>query len=185
MRLISKKKAERILLRYAGWIEEVSKRYDVPSAAIKAILSQEMEMMDFGDLAADVVVRLGIFKKKDSSTGYAQIFGYVGLNAANFAVDRGIATYESLGIRCDHRLDPDCKEDVRLIWKLLHDDPMANIELATLNLLCAADEVIGRTDFETFTEHDMKMVFTRYNSKSLNITSYGEEAYKRYAGSLV
>ena len=74
---------------------------------------------DHMDVAADLAVRLGIFPKKDSSTGYAQIFGYVGMNAANFAVDQGLSTYESLGIETDHRLDPANEDDVRLVWKLL------------------------------------------------------------------
>ena len=136
--------------------------------------------------AADLVVLLRLPMKKDSSTGYGQIFGWVALNAANYALDHGLATYESLGIKSDHRLDPSQSKDVRQIWRMLHRNPYANIELATLNIVAAADEVLGRTDFENFSENDMKLVFSRYNANVSRITSYGERAfqlYRRFSGS--
>ena len=180
MRLYSSKKAERILTRYDGWIRIVSSRYGVPVEVIKAILFQEMTMIDLADIAADLVVKTNLFRKKDSSTGYAQIFGYVGLNALNFAVKRGLATYESVGISCVHRLDPNNPKDVRLVWKKLHSNPKANIEIATMNLLVAADEMTGRTDFSTFSDEELKLVLTRYNANVRHVTPYGERAYKKY-----
>ena len=180
IRLFSDKKARAVLERESDWIATVSQRYNVPKAAIKAMLLQEMTMSDALDPFADFVAWLGFLPKKDSSTGYAQIFGYVGLNAVNYAVDHGLATYESLGIDVDHRLDPDNRKDVRLIWKKLHHDPHANIEIATLNLLAAADEMVGNTDFDSFTPDELKLVFTRYNANVKHITAYGEKAYRYY-----
>ena len=180
MRLFSDKKALEVIEREGDWIATVSKRYGVPEATIKAMLFQEMTMSDALDPVADFVAWLGFLPKKDSSTGYAQIFGYVGVNAINFAVDLGLATYESLGIDADHRLDPKNHKDVRTVWKKLHHEPHANIEIATLNLLAAADEVVGRIDFDSFSPEEMQLVFSRYNANVRHVTAYGEKAYKFY-----
>ena len=180
LRLISPKRADRILERHSPWIRRLSERYGVPEAALKAILYQEMTMMNLGDAAADLVVLTGAFHKKDSSTGYAQIFGRVGLNAANYAVDRGLATYDSLGIPCSRRLSPNDTEDVRLVWRKLHRDEKANMEFATLNLLACAEEMTGRVDFASYSPNELKLVFTRYNADVSRITPYGEKAYERY-----
>lgn len=178
--LISPRRAMRILGRYDGWVSSVARRYGVPAAAVKAILYQEMTMIDLMDLVADFVVWTNLFHKKDSSTGYAQVFGYVGLNAANYAIDHDLATYESLGLSSPHRLDSRNGKDVRLVWRKLHGDAKANIELATLNLVVAADEVVGHTDFDVMTAEEMKLVLTRYNQDVRRVTPYGERAYRRY-----
>lgn len=176
----SPKRAKRTLERYDSWIQTVSARYGVPAAVVKAILYREMVQIDLVDYAADLAVGSGLFRKKDSSTGYAQIYGYVGVNAANFAVDRGLATYESLGIESDHRLDPDNLEDARLVWKKLHASKEANIELATLNLLAAAYEVVGHGDFDRMSDEELKLVMTRYNANVRHVTEYGERAFATY-----
>ena len=173
-------RAKRTLERYESWIQTVSTRYGVPEAVVKAILYQEMVQIDLVDYAADLAVGSGFFKKKDSSTGYAQIYGYVGLNAANFAVDHGLATYESLGIESDHRLDTNNLADVRLVWKKLHKNKEANIELATLNLLAAAYEVVGHGDFDRMSDEELKLVMTRYNADARHVTEYGERAFATY-----
>ena len=178
--LISAKKARGILRRYADWIETLSKRYRVPSAAIKAILYQEMIQIDLLDPLVDLVVLTGLFPKKDSSTGFAQIFGYVGLNAVNFAVDHGLATYESLGFSVGHRLDSTNSRDARMVWLRLRRNTHANIEIATLNILAAADEMTGRIDFSTFSEEELQLVFTRYNANVHYVTAYGRQAYRNY-----
>lgn len=180
VRVISPKRADRIIQRYGMWIDEVSDRYGIPPAAIKAVLHQEMCRINLGDTAADLAVRFRLLGKKDSSTGYAQIFGYVGVNAINFAVDRGLATYESLGFACDHRFESANEDDVRMVWRRLNRDSKANIEIGALNLLAAADEMVGSLDFERFTEQDLKLVFTRYNARTNRITPYGEEVFELY-----
>lgn len=180
IRLYSAVKAHQVIDSYGTWIATVSGRYGVPEEVIKAMLFQEMTQIDAMDALADLAVRSGLTRKKDSSTGFAQIFGYVGLNAVNYAVDRGLATYESLGITCDHTLDADDVRDARLVWKLLNANPKANIEIATINLLVSAEEMVGRTDFESFGAEELKLVFTRYNANVKHVTSYGEQAYHHY-----
>ena len=180
LHLISPKKAERNIEQYSTWIDTVSNRYGVPAAVIKAILYQEMTMIDIADPIVDAIVEFMPRVRSDSSTGHAQIFGRVGLNAVNYAVDHDLASYESLGFDTDHRLDPESPKDVRAVWLKLRNNPEANIEIATLNLLVAADEVIGRTDFDSFTDDELKLVLTRYNADVRYVTSYGERAFEHY-----
>ncbi len=180
LKLISPRRAESILKEQDAWIGTVAERYGVPAAVIRAILYQEMTAIDLLDAAADLVVWSGLFAKKDSSTGYAQIFGRVGLDAVNFAADRGLADYRSLGVTCDHRLERKNEKDVRLMWKLLRRDRRANIEIAALNLLCAAEEMTGRIDFGSFSPEELKLVLTRYNANVRHVTPYGESVYRHY-----
>ena len=178
VRTISPQKAEEIIREYTPWIREVSGKYQVPEAVIKAILFREMTESDILDPLVDLLVQTQMTSKKDSSTGYAQIFGVTGLRAVEYAVDSGIATYESLGIQTDHRLSDQSEEDIHMIWRRLHDDPKFNIEAAAINLRCCAQEMTGRTDFGSFSEEEMKKTLTRYNANVAHITAYGEETYR-------
>ena len=180
IRIISDRKAERIIRYLNDWIDTVAQRYHVPSAIIKAILYIEMTRMDILDPLVDLIVGTCLFAKKDSSTGYAQIFAYVGVNAVNFAVHEGLTDYQKLNIPSDHRLDSSDSKDVHLMWKYLHRNPESNIEIATLNILSAAKEKTGRLDFASFSEDELKLVLTRYNANTDHITKYGEEAYGHY-----
>ena len=183
--LISEKRAEKIINKYDEWISSVAERYKMPSAAIKAILYKEMTMTDLMDVLADAAVWTGLFSKKDSSTGYAQIFGAVGLDAVNYAVDRGLSDCESLGIRCDHRLDRSNIKDVRLVWRVLRFNRHANIEIASLNILSAAEEMTGRSDLADLTDEELKLTFTRYNANTRHITPYGEDVFRHYKRYLI
>lgn len=179
-KVISEKKAEKILQKYRDWICRIAERYEIPAAVIMAVLYREMTEIDWMDFAADLIVLTGLTSKKDSSTGYAQIFGYVGLNAVNFAVDKGMTDYHSLGIKSNTRLDSGNQKDVRKIWKLLHRNQKANIEIATLNLLSAAEEMTGRIDFSGYSEEELKLILTRYNANVKHVTAYGEKVYQHY-----
>ena len=179
-KLYSPSRAEKVIRKYNGWIRKVSASYKLPAPMIKAVLYQELTQIDLGDLAADLMVLAGIFGKQDSSTGYAQIFGRVALNAANFAVDQGLADYRSLGIDSEHRLDPAVVKDVRKIWRMIHRNPRQNIELASLNLLSAAEEMTGRIDFSSYSAEELTLILTRYNADVKQATAYGREAYRHY-----
>ena len=69
IRIISDRKAERIIRHFNEWINTVSNRYRVPSAVIKAILYMEMTRMDILDPLVDLIVGTHLFTRKDSSTG--------------------------------------------------------------------------------------------------------------------
>ena len=185
LKLYGPKAAERILRRYDGTVRAVAARYALPAPFIDALLYTELVRIDLLDPLADAVVALNhrfgtaLLGKRDSSTGFGQIFGFVAVNAANFAVSHGLTSYASLGLP-ERRLDPADSADVRLVWRHLNREPDFNIELSALNLLAAAEEVTGRMDFSSFTPDEIRRVYTRYNGTVPHITPYGEEAYRHY-----
>jgi hypothetical protein len=61
----------------------------------------------------------GLFQKLDSSTGYAQIFSFVAINAVNFALDRGLDTLEGLGLPPERRPERDDPADRYMFWRRL------------------------------------------------------------------
>ena len=79
----------------------------------ETVLHTEIADIDLLDPVADHLVRLywlrrrlfgggaaklrGILGKRDSSTGYAHIFAYIAINAANYALIAGWTTQRSLG----------------------------------------------------------------------------------------
>ena len=159
LKLYSETAALRIITCCDPLICSASAKYGVPADWIRAILYREITNIDLLDIAADLAVRFYYFRyrlfrrtpsaesgfcgKKDSSTGYSQIFAYVAIDAANFALDQGIADYSSLGISSDHRLDRGSPDDLWMIWRRLNRDRAFNIEMGTLNLLSAALEMTG------------------------------------------
>ena len=180
VKLYDRERAARLVEQERPWIDTVAGRYGMPAALICAVMRKELQEIDLLDLGADLAVQMGGVLKKDSSTGPMQIFGSVGLRAINFAVDRGLSSYESLGIKTTHRLDPDSREDCRLVWRRLHGDRRANIEIAALNLLSAAEEMTGRIDFDSYGPDEIRHILTRYNQDTDCITPYGEETYGYY-----
>ena len=196
IKLYSTKKTERILAEYADWIETVSERYAIPSAMIKAVLRKEIADIDLLDPVADSLVRFywlrrrlfgggaakrrGILGKRDSSTGYAQIFAYVASNAAGYALDRGLDNAAGLGLPEDRRPDRTNEDDLRAMWYRLKRDRKFNIQMGALNLLSAADEMNGHTDFARYTPDEFQRAFTRYNANTDRITAYGKEVYDYY-----
>ena len=178
IRVISQEKAMEILAEHDAWIQEVGRRYQVPPAAVKAVLFKEMTQTDLMDPLADLAVWTGLTSRKDSSTGYGQIFGRTGLLAVNYALDQGLAGYAGLGIETDHRLSAENPEDIRLVWKKLKDDERFNIEVCAINLRLCAQEMTGRTDFSSFSDEETKLALTRYNANVRHVTAYGEDAFR-------
>ena len=58
LRLYSVKKTEKIIRAYSPWIEELSARYGIPAACIKAMLRKEVADIDILDPIADTLVWL-------------------------------------------------------------------------------------------------------------------------------
>ena len=180
IKIYSPRRTEAILARYGAWIDEVSGRYALPAGLLRALLYKEMTEIDLLDLAADLIVAAGCFRKKDSSTGYGQVFGATGVRAINFALERGMTDCRALGLSCDRPLGKENADDVRMVWKLLHRNQKANIEIAALTLLCAAEEMTGRIDFPGYSEQELKLILTRYNADVRHVTPYGEQVYNLY-----
>ena len=180
-RLYGRKRAEKIIRRQESAISEASRLTGVPENWIRAILLREITLLDVLDPLADLAVILHHYVgigKRDSSTGYAQIFGRVAIQAANFVADQGFLSYAALGIESDHRLDPDDDRDLWKIWRMLNRDRAFNIRLAAVNLLHCAFEMTGRIDCDRFGPEEMKLIFTRYNANIRSVTRYGETVYR-------
>ncbi len=175
IRIYSSKQVLSLIEKLAPLIRRIGGEYGVPEECVKAVLYREMKEIDLLDAAADAAVRFGLFGKKDCSTGFAQIFSYVAIRALDFAEGRGIETAENLGI--ERPLSEKNPEDIRRIWLRLNEDREFNLRMGTLNLLAAAEEVVGSTDFSRFTEEETKKVFSRYNANTRRVTAYGEEVY--------
>ena len=195
IRLYGRRKTEQILADCRDQIESLEARFGVPSAAMLAILRQELPQIDLMDLLADQAVLLHWSMarllghpprrgKQDSSTGYAQVFAATAINSINFAADAGITDYKSLGLLTDHRLSRENPADLRMIWLMLHRDRNFNLLCAALTLLSAAREMTGRIDFAGYTSEEWQLIFTRYNANTHQITPYGREAYRHYTQAL-
>ena len=178
IRLYPPEKTERIIRELGPLLRQISLDYGVPAAAIMAILRREIGEIDLMDLAADAAVRLGWFSKKDSSTGYMQIFGRVAVRALRFAAARGIERPERLGM--PDGMDEGNPADVRRMWLRLNRDREFNLRMGTLNLLAAAEEAAGETDFTCLSAEEIKRAFSRYNANTRSVTPYGEEVWEYY-----
>ena len=205
-RLYSPAKAEKIVSRHAPELREMSRQYGIPAAYIMAVLRKEIAEIDIFDPLADLAVRFywlrytlrrglkrlglvrraepllrrGPFGKHDSSTGFGQIFAFVGINAINFALDRGLDTPEGLGVPKDRRLSPGDPEDLQAIWRRLLRDRRFNARLSILNLVSCGQEMNGGTDFARYSPEEVQRTLTRYNANVRTVTAYGRETYRYY-----
>ena len=112
--------------------------------------------------------------------GWTQIYGFVAIDALNYAVGRGIVRQDELGLDADRHFDKNNDDDLRFIWTRLRRDRVFNMEMCALNLLCAADEMTGKTDFAAMSPDEIKLALTRYNGKLREISPYAEETYGYY-----
>ena len=181
IKLYSLKKTENIIKEMEPAIHKASEDYHVPEAFIKAILYREIKDIDLLDAGVDMIVRSRflsrMFHRQDSSTGYGQIYGFVAVNALNFALENQLVTKAQLGLPEDRTFSSKDPEDVRFIWLKLHKDREFNLKLSVLNMVSGASETVGRTDFSTFSAEEYKLAFSRYNANVKKITAYGEEVY--------
>ena len=184
IRLYSSKKAEKITESLSDILDQIERDYGVPAACMKAVLFREIKEIDLADLAADCIVRSRLLSRlagrRDSSTGYAQIFAYVAINALNFAAEQGIENAQGLGLPAGFVSDPKNSEDIRIMWLKLNRDRAFNLRMAALNLLAASFEVNGHYDLAHSAPEELKKTFSRYNANTKRITGYGEEVYGYY-----
>lgn len=194
LRLYGQRKTRKIITDNHDLIENICAFYQVPSAYLKSILLMELSETNLFDLLADTLVscnwlryskggRFGLDRhthnplmKYDSSTGYAQIFSQVAIEAILFAESEGIPL--NLGLSGD--LFPFNPDDLERIWKRLRNDRVFNLSCAVLNIIHAAFQMTGRVDFDSYDEEEIKMILTRYNGNAQKISEYGEKAYRYY-----
>ena len=178
IRLYSPKKTAAILKKLSPLIDRTAEEYRIPGDCVRAMLYRETKKIDLFDVAADKAVLFGLFGRDDSSTGYAQIFSRVAIRALGFAEERGIERAARFGF--DHALSDGDPADVRAVWLRLYRDTEFNVRMGALNLLAAADEVVGSFDYAAMSSEEMKRAFSRYNAGTRSVTSYGEEVYEYY-----
>ena len=63
------------------------------------------------------------------------------------------------------------------MWHQLARDAQFNIRMGALNLIAAAEEMNGHTDFKRYGPEELQRAFTRYNAKVDRITDYGRRVY--------
>ena len=202
LKLYTRRHIDAVLEECGAYMEEVCRRYGLPAPCLRAVVRREMGETDLLDPVADGFVRFywlrwrlrramrlknarpllrfGPLGKRDSSTGYGQIFAYVAINAANYGVDRGLTDYAALGLPTDHKMSPKDPADLCFMWHRLHRDWRVNLALSALNLVSAAEEENGHTDFARYTPEEFQLAFTRYNANTRTITRYGRIVYDLY-----
>ena len=187
-KLYSPARAERLLRDHASMIDTSARRYGVPGAVLRAILYKELTEIDLFDIFADLAVAFywlrcdlrkapprltrGVFGKRDSSTGWAQIFAYVAIRALCEAHSRGLPVPDAP--------DPESTAELGRVWRRLRRDRAFNLDCCALNLLSCALEMTGRYSFDGCTEPELKRILTRYNADTDRVTPYGEAAYRHY-----
>ena len=206
IRLYSERRVLALIDGLAPTIRALAAKYPVEEAQLRAVLLREMREIDLLDLAADAAVsfywlrvslrralcRLGLARserpliggpvlgKKDSSTGWAQVYGFVAVDSIIFAAERGLTTAGELGLPGGRLPERGNDGDLRTIWRRLRRDRAFNLELCALTLLASAEERIGRADLSSPTADELKRAFTRYNGRVPGISPYGEETYGLY-----
>lgn len=202
----TQKQIEKRIAEQEEWMKRLEERYGIPQAYLHAVLLKEMKEIDWMDILADGAVKCywlrydllswvrrvfkkpplrrfpgGLLKKRDSSTGYAQIFAYVAIRAMRFSLQKGLEPGpEAFGFSRDHVPDEKDPADLGRVWRRLNGDPQFNLRLAALNLISAAEEMTGRMDFSSFSPEEIQLIFTRYNANARTITDYGRETYQHY-----
>ena len=202
-RLYSERAAARILEKHDASIQEVCARCGLPAPALQAVLLQELSQIDLFDPLADALVWLngarfslrerlagkalqlpqkrGALYKFDSSTGYAQIYAFVGVAALRFGCAHALCRMEDFGFAPEETLDAALGRDRRRVWLRLRRDRRFNLALAALNLMSASEEVAGHTNFSALTSEELQRVFTRYNcSRADLVSAYGRAVYDRF-----
>ncbi len=200
------KQIEKRIAGQAEWMMRLENLYGVPRACLRAVIFKEMSETDWMDVLADAAVKCywirydllswarralkkpplrhfpgGLLKKRDSSTGYAQIFAYVAIRAMNLALKKGLEpSPAAFGFPPEHVPDEKDPADLGRVWRRLNGDATFNLRMGALNLVSAAEEMTGRMDFSSFSPEEFQLIFTRYNANVRTVTDYGRETFQHY-----
>ena len=156
-----------ILRYYHSYITAVAQKFHMPSAMIRAILYRELTCYGYDDLLADGMVVeyytggpfANLHKKKDSSTGLAQIFA-------------------STAIEAEKKLGYNNTRNIWTMWQYLNDDYNSIfycgmvLRMEAMNLGMHKYEEIFYKNYSFISK-----VFARYNGGSKN---YGKTVLKIY-----
>ncbi|MCX4563495.1 DUF1906 domain-containing protein [Streptomyces phaeochromogenes] len=157
---ISNTKAFELVLS-ADWLfTSLARQLRVRKALIQAPVLWELRKFNPLDIAADTAVKTGV--DDDCSTGWAQIFAWVAIDARNHCVEQGIINGSILD-------DP---RDKPSVWTQLNEDPIYNIKSAAYLTLFNAHQInLPRPGLNT-SEGDSERILSRFNGPP--VTSDGK-----------
>lgn len=160
-----------IVLDYDGLITRMARKLQMRKSFIQTAIAWEASAENILDVAQDLLVING--EVSDSSTGVGQIFGWVAINARNWAIQQG---YLNDTIR-----DSNNQNDVSEIWHKLYNDRAFNIETCAYVLKWGAVVEKGySSNMLNYTESQIKGTIARYNGTNDDAVEYGERNYAIY-----
>ncbi len=190
-----------IVLSYDYTVTELCNEFGLPKEILQTVFFREQRFDWFLDTGADIVVaasysydhalekwmalpeleqmttpqpQMPVGYRHDCSTGLCQIFASTAINSINFAVDTGIISDE-------RKYDSENLEDLEIIWYKLRDDDKFNLKCAVLTLMYEALSTLGYDDnFSDYTDDQIAMLFTKYNSTDELPNDYGKDCTNWY-----
>jgi len=190
-----------IVLSYDYTVTELCNEFGLPKEILQTVFFREQRFDWFLDTGVDIVVaasysydhalekwkelpeieqattpmpQMPVGYRHDCSTGLCQIFASTAIDSINFAVDTGIISDE-------RKYDSENLEDLEIIWYKLRDDDEFNLKCAVLTLMYEAFSTLGYDDnFSDYTDDQIAMLFTKYNSTDELPNDYGKDCTNWY-----
>lgn len=152
----------------ADWLfTNLARTLKLRKALIQAPVLWELRKLNPLDVLADDAVKSGV--RKDSTTGWGQMFAWVAIEARNYCIERGIINGTLL--RKEH--------DTRAVWDLLQD-PHYNIpSVAYLTIYNAHQVKLARPSLTT-SQADSQKILARYQGDGEKSVQYGRELIGLY-----
>ena len=191
-RLYSPRQAERIIRRYDDWLQTMQEHYGVPCGCIKTVLFQEMTAMDGLDILADWSVKLywlkygllsrlrrickmppypgfpgGLLRKRDSSTGYGQVFARTAIQAIRFSLEKGLdESPQALGLKNvpDDAYEPvsNAPESVSPVSTVILSIGMQSMSLVTFAMMVSSPVPISAAPDRTIIDPSISSFATAF-----------------------
>ena len=174
------------------YITSFCNNYGIPKEFVQTILFREIWCYNFADVAADELVieyyeymeslstdnplPKPLIIKEDSSTGLAQAYAYVAINAINHAKSRGFSTTAS-------DFDINNWQDIWYVWRSMFDYDSYSIQCCALIILDAQyefEETCPYDDFYDFSDNQVKTILSRYNGTGDAAANYGNECFEYF-----
>ncbi|MGW4211534.1 glycoside hydrolase domain-containing protein [Lentzea sp. NPDC004789] len=154
-----------VIMKYDGLITELAQTLRMRKAAIQCPLLWEYRKFNSLDTAADAAVIAGV--DGDCSTGLAQIFAWVAIDARNQCIRDGIINGDIM--------NKDNSDHIKAVWNKLHYDPIYNVSTIPLVLIEAARLItLPRPRLDWF-EYQYRDTLARYNGTGPKAQEYGRQ----------
>lgn len=180
------------VLNYDNFVTQYCNKFNMQKELLQTVFFREQRFVWFADDVADSIVeqsyaydeniannmspppQMPIPYRHDCSTGLCQIFASTAIKSINYAVQQNIIDDERL-------YDQDNLDDIKEVWFKLKDNSEFNIKCAVLTLIYEALHTLQYDrNFVNYTESQISMLFTKYNSTSDEPNEYGTECTEWY-----